>query len=217
MQSDSDKEAFLTVSTVVKKLDKALKEVIKEQDAKYKPDIKQLEEQVKTLKEKYKVAVTPYKEAAAELRRIDTNARDAISVYMTAKMEEARKAETPKPGQPAFAKPAATTKDMGISKGGNDLGFTTREVVHITDISKVPSELVTYRADENAWAEALSKLGIGNADLQTLANGNLTIKIAVDMMPDNLRERSGVKERAILELGGCAGVEIKEEVRAAVR
>lgn len=218
MTSDKDKESFLKVSLLVKDLSARVKAFSKSLDEKHKPGIKELEEQLSEKKDAYKEAVEPFKDAKRELDRIDTEARDAVSKYMTAQIEAQQKVEAPKPGAgPAFMPAASEVSNLGISKGGHDLNFATKRVVHVNALADVPDNFAQWEPDLAAVSTWLTQAGIPAAETKVLADGTLTLKIAVTDLPKTLRTKTGVRDSAILAAGGCAGVTIKDEYRPVVK
>ena len=219
MTDERDKESFLQVTVLVKKLTSRLKDNITKIDEKHKPGIEAAKTALEKAKEAYDGAVSAFKDAQRELKRIDGEARNAISLFATKKMREAQtqEVEAPKPGQRVAMPTGADAADMGLSKGGHDLTFATRKVVQVVDLDKVPENLVTRAPDMDAWGAALKKLGLSHFDLSAQASGQITLKVKLDDMPATLTKRSGVKESAIIQIGGCTGVEIVDEARAVVK
>lgn len=181
MTSDKDKESFLKVSLLVKDLTARVKAFSKGLDEKHKPGIQTLEKAIETKKTDYKEAIEPFKEASRELTRIDTEARDAVSKYMTKQIEAQQKVEAPKPGAgPAFLPAASDVSSLGISKGGHELNFTTKRVVQVDSLAAVPDNFAQWAPDMSAVGAWLTNGGITNAESKVLADGTLTLKIPVE-------------------------------------
>jgi len=219
MTSDKDKESFLKVAVLVKDLKGRLKKAIGALDEKHKPGVKKLEAELAKAKDEYKSAVEPFKDANRELDRIDDEARDAISAYTTAQIEAANKVAAPDTadGEPVFMPKASDAATHAISKGGHDLNYTTRRVVKVIDINQVPGDYCNWVADADTVKASLEKLGVRNPLIQVQADGTLMVKVKPLDLPENLRRRDTVKDAVILGLGGCPGVEIKDEYRAMVK
>lgn len=217
MTDEKDKAAFLQVGVLVKTLTSAVKAVITKIDDKHKPEIKELDAKLDKLKTAYKDAVAPYKAVNAELSRIDAEARNAVTDFMTKVIgQERADVAAPAPGDaPVFV---SAPENHNISRGGHELTFTTKKVTKITDLRLVPDNLATWAPDEAAVRAWLKASGIhDNFELKTQADGTLALKIPVTALPANMRKKTGVKERVVVDLGGCPGVELVDEHRPVVR
>lgn len=219
MTSDKDKESFLKVAVMVKDLKGRLKKATTALDEKHKPHIKEIEAELDKKKSAYKEAIEPFKLANRELDRIDEEAREAVTRYTTALVEAAQQCAAPAPGAktPVFMPAAADVANQGISKGGHDLGYTTKKIVKVIDLNLVPENLCDWVGDDVAIDKILTDLGVKKAEIVVQSSGTVAIKIAPMDLPATMRKKNGVKERAIIELGGCPGAEVKEEYRPTVK
>lgn len=223
MTDEKDKEIFLRVATVVKATKAAFKTKIDEANDGMKPKIREAETVLEELKTKLKDKITPYKSVVAELDRIDVEARNEVSRFVTEQMKAAEeiKVAPAVPGKGPVFMPVESTANKSVSFKGHDLKFTATKVVKVDNLNDVPENFVNFMPNDVRVREwllgALHSPTLNSVGLEILSDGRVKIVLDMHQLPKTVLERISVKNKQIIEAGGCAGVTIVEEQRPVVR
>lgn len=215
-KSDSDKELFTLVASAIKKSTKKAKATSDKIKGKFQTKIAAAKEKLDALKSDLSKQVGPYTGIIHELKRIDVEARQAISAFATKQMQELESQhEDLEPHEKAML-PATENKTTRVK--GVAMSFREQPVVVVKNIDKVPGCYQLKEPDKSAvlaWFGA--KTGVPAEEVSVQANGLVVLKIRAEDLPDETKNVVGVKEAAILAAGGCAGVAITVEKRPVVR
>lgn len=221
-----DQALFAQIANVVKVSVDGAKKYIKTTKETHKPQIDALATQLDAAKTKLKDLIEPVTELVRELERIDSQARNAINTFATEQFrrEEAAKAQAAAEAAkaqaasspPKFMPKAPDTPKLADTKPQTLTYRTIRKVI-VKDLAAVPDNLVVKQVDVDLlrmWLQ--NNTFMLSDDIEALADGRVKIMIPAGKVPEAALVRTGVKERIILDLNGCAGVEIVEEKSVAV-
>jgi len=215
-KSDADKELFTLVASAIKKTLGSLKSDADKVKGKFKVKIAGAKEKLDTLKEAQAILLGPLSDLTHELKRIDTEARAAISAFATNQMAALEEEfDDLEPHEKAML-PAAENKITRVK--GVAMSFRDHTVVEVHDIKKVPVKFLVKEAERvKVMQWFVAKTGIAVSEITVQSNGSVMIKIPTEDLPDECKDVVGVKDAAIISAGGCPGVDIKTEKRPVVK
>jgi len=209
LKTEKDIESFLVVAAAIKNTLKKLTPSRQGLSKKWKEKVDKQAEKLTAVKSDRDEALQPFKDVESQLKRIDGEAREAVTEYAENRIfaleEEYGELSA---AEAALVEPATQI----IEADGAKLYFKDVQRAEVTDLKAVPDQFIDFQPDEervNAW---LSKqLGMVDNSLFSFKiqkNGKIVVELPFESLPEELFARVRILESKVVAAGGCDGVQL---------